>query len=324
MSMHNVLVSSIGGDVGQAVCKALKYSGKDIRISGTDCSNYIPSSLFCDSFHIIPKAEGPAFVDSMYRIMKHNSIDMFYICSEQELFYICDHFNELAADFSSRIALPPLSVINICRDKYKTMNFLKTNGLPYPHSIVYDKSVPLGKMLQNFHYPLVAKKISDCGSRSLHIIESIKDFNTISGLDSSYMLQEYIPGTEYTNAVYRDSMSKEIYVITLERTLKNGLSNEVKVAADKEIESLCIKVAQKLNLTGSINIQLRKQQDREPVIFEINPRYSSTSFMRARFGFNDVFFAFENMVLKKSISPPQIKSGEAVRYITEYFKFNNL
>ena len=322
MMEHNVLVSSIGGDVGQAVCKALIYSAHNIRILGTDCRSFLPHPIFCDSFNIVPEAGGTSYTDSMLRLIKDNSIEMLYICSEQELYYICDHYNELPEDLSSRIAIPPINIIDTCRNKYKTVEFLKANGLPYPHTIIYDQSVPLKEMLQAFNYPLVVKKISGCGSRSLHIIEGIKDFDGINDLDNTYMLQEYIPGTEYTNAVYRDSFSSEIYVISLERTLKNGLSNEVKVVADEEIQKLCKEIAVKLKLTGSINIQLRKTADGRPVIFEINPRYSSTSFMRARFGFNDVFFAFENMVLKKSITPPRIKGGEACRYITEYYKFS--
>jgi carbamoyl-phosphate synthase large subunit len=135
------------------------------------------------------------------------------------------------------------------------------------------------------------------------------------------MLQEYIPGVEYTNAVYKDSFSGEVYVISLERILKNGISQEVKVVFDKEIKDLCIEVAKKLNLIGSVNIQLRKQNGGAPVIFEINPRYSSTSFMRAQFGFNDVISAFENKVLKQKSTMPEIKEGKAYRYLAEYYQF---
>jgi carbamoyl-phosphate synthase large subunit len=201
------------------------------------------------------------------------------------------------------------------------MQLLKDNNFPCPYSLLYNASTPREELLKGFNYPFVVKKSSDCGSKHLHIIENLQKFENIPDLDESYILQEYIPGTEYTNAVYKDSFSNAIYVITLERTMKDGMSDEVKVVFNKEIEELCKKVAKKLNLIGSINIQLRKQDNSEPIIFEINPRYSSTAFMRAKFGFNDVIYAFENIVLKKAITPPSIKAGEAYRYITEYYKF---
>jgi carbamoyl-phosphate synthase large subunit len=321
MTQYNILVTSIGGDLGQAVCKALRYSNYHIKIYGTDCKEYVPNHLFCDSFQTIPKAGSKVYIEAINRLILKNAIDLIYICSEQELLYICDNFEEIPPEIRTRIVIPPLPVINICRDKFKTMQFLKDNKLPYPYSRIYDKSISIDTQLNDFKYPLIVKKISDCGSKYLHIISSFKEFEAINHLDHTYMLQEYISGTEYTNAVYRDAFSDEIYVISFERSLKDGMSYEAKVVFNRDIEELCKKVATKLNLRGAINIQLRQERNKEPVIFEINPRYSSTAFMRAKFGFNDVIYAFENSVLQKTISPPQIKAGEAYRYITEYYKY---
>ena len=51
-----------------------------------------------------------------------------------------------------------------------------------------------------------------------------------------------------------------------------------------------MKIADELNLIGSINIQLRKSKNRI-AIFEINPRFSSTVFMRSLVNFNDVLWS---------------------------------
>lgn len=321
MSKYNVLVTSIGGDLGKAVCKSLHNSPYDINILGIDCKNYIPYPLFSHSFKIVPKANSIIYTDYINKLILKNSIDLVYICSEEELLYICDHFNDLRPEVRCRLAIPSIDIINICRDKYKTMEFLKQNDFPYPYSVLYNQSTFTDTILKNLKYPFIVKKVSDCGSKHLKIINTIQELNDIPDLNNTYMLQEYIPGIEYTNAVYKDAFSNEIYVITLERTLKDGMSNEVKVIFNKGIEDLCIEVAKKLNINASINIQLRKEPGKAPIIFEINPRYSSTTFMRSRFGFNDVMYAFENIVLKKSIPPPKIQPGEAYRYITEYYKF---
>lgn len=321
MAKYNVLVTSVGGDLGKAVCKSLQHSVYPINILGTDCKEYVPYPLFCDSFKIIPRADSINYIYYLNHLISENYIDLVYICSEEELLYICDHYDDLCLEVRKHLAIPRTDIINICRNKYKTMEFLKRNYFPYPYSVLYNNSVPIDNLLKDFKYPLIIKKVSDCGSKHLKVIKNIKDFNDLPYLDSTYIIQEYIPGTEYTNAVYKDIFSNKFYVITLERTLKDGMSNEVKVVFDEEIESLCIEVAKKLDINGSINIQLRKEKGAAPKIFEINPRYSSTSFMRANFGFNDVIYAFENIVLKKSIDSPKINPGEAYRYITEYYKF---
>ena len=47
-----------------------------------------------------------------------------------------------------------------------------------------------------------------------------------------------------------------------------------------------------IDLNGSINIQLRKSMNRI-AIFEINPRFSSTVFMRSLVDFNDLLWSLE-------------------------------
>lgn len=321
MTQYNVMVTSIGGDLGQAVCKALRYADYDIKIFGTDCKNFIPYSLFCNSFQVIPEAGSSTYIEFINKFVLVNSIDLIYICSEQELFYICDHFEDISPEVCCRIVIQSPEIINTCKDKLKTMKFLKDNKFPYVHSSGFDSAISLDVLLKEYNYPFVIKKITDSGSKHFHLITSRQKLDSVSDLDNTYMLQQYIPGIEYTNAVYRDIFSNKIFVITLERILKNGVSAEVKVVFDKEIEELCTEAAEKLNLIGSINIQLRKQAGVKPIIFEINPRYSSTSFMRARFGFNDVIYAFENIVLKRPADTPNIKKGTAYRYMTEYYKF---
>ena len=49
----------------------------------------------------------------------------------------------------------------------------------------------------------------------------------------------------------------------------------------------------KLDLTGSINVQLRIQEN-IPKIFEINPRFSSTVLFRHLFGFEDLIWSIED------------------------------
>lgn len=321
MTQYNVLVTSVGGDLGQAVCKALRYAAYDIKILGTDCKNFIPYPLFCDSFQVIPKGDSSLYTEFINKAVLLNSIDLIYICSEQELFYISDHFEDITPEIRCRIVIQSPDIINLCKNKLKTMQFLKDNKFPYAHSSVFDRTIPFDILLKDYSYPFVVKKITDSGAKHFHLIAAVQEISIINNLDNTYMLQEYIPGIEYTNAVYRDYFSNEIFVITLERILKDGISVEAKVVFDKEIEELCKNVAKTLNLKGSINIQLRKQAGCKPIIFEINPRYSSTSFMRAKFGFNDIIYAFENIVLKKSADIPNIKTGTAYRYISEYYKF---
>ncbi|MCT4621493.1 MAG: ATP-grasp domain-containing protein [Marinisporobacter sp.] len=322
MKEYRVLVTSIGGDLGKAVCKALQISKYPIKIIGTDCKYYEPFPLFCDEFKVIPRANDMNYLNFINEYIVTHNIDLVYVCSEQELFYICDHLNLIKSSIHQKLVILPINVVNLCRDKFKTTTFLKKHGFPYAPAIPYNPTKSIDELLENFTFPLIVKKKIGCGSKNVYVIHDKKDFKYIPDLDNTYMIQNYIFGTEYTNAVYVDYLTGNIYVLTFERFLKDGMSYEVKVVFDKEIEKLCKRVSKALNIRGSINIQLRKQNHGKPIIFEINPRYSSTSFMRANFGFNDVIYAFENIVLTRPIVKPKIKRGFAYRYITEFYKFD--
>ena len=68
-------------------------------------------------------------------------------------------------------------------------------------------------------------------------------------------------------------------------------------------------VAHRLQLRGSINVQLRKTT-RGPVIFEINPRFSSTVMFRHQLGFTDLLWSLQEArgQLPGPQSKPQIGS----------------
>jgi carbamoyl-phosphate synthase large subunit len=59
-----------------------------------------------------------------------------------------------------------------------------------------------------------------------------------------------------------------------------------------DIDQLLVRIAKGLNLVGSINVQLRLTS-KGPIVFEINPRFSSTVFFRHLMGFDDVIWSLQ-------------------------------
>ncbi len=53
--------------------------------------------------------------------------------------------------------------------------------------------------------------------------------------------------------------------------------------------------------------------------FEINVRFSGTTPIRARFGFNEVEAALRDFVLGEPVTLPRVTSGAVVRYINELY-----
>jgi carbamoyl-phosphate synthase large subunit len=54
-------------------------------------------------------------------------------------------------------------------------------------------------------------------------------------------------------------------------------------------------------------------------VFEINPRFSSATCVRANFGFNEPELVLQHFVLKEKIKPPKVKAGLCLRFWEEMY-----
>jgi carbamoyl-phosphate synthase large subunit len=100
--------------------------------------------------------------------------------------------------------------------------------------------------------------------------------------------------------------------------ISSGIS-QGEIIRNELIATTAEQIAQKLNSTGPLNIQCRLQ-DNKVYVFEINPRFSGTSPMRAIVGFNELDLSLKNKVLKQTkFSRINYKLGHLVRGLTEYF-----
>ena len=85
------------------------------------------------------------------------------------------------------------------------------------------------------------------------------------------------------------------------------------------LKNLLLELADKIDLNGSINVQLKINNKRH-AIFEINPRLSSTVMMRHKMGFKDCVW-WINYSLKKQIPKFRLmpKKAKMIKFFDEKF-----
>ena len=194
-----------------------------------------------------------------------------------------------------------------------TANFLKNNSIQCPWTIKAEQGLPP-------KLPCIFKPRSGQGSKRFEIV---KDNARAEELlhSSGYIFQELLlpDDQEYTCGVFR-SKAGELRIILMNRTLSGGLTGKGKVVENKEIESYVRIIAEALDVEGAINMQLRMTAT-GPVLFEINPRLSSTVVFRHKLGFEDLLWVMEdiaNLPIRKYNKP---KTGtQFYRGLSEYFK----
>tara|TARA_B110000003_G_scaffold274623_1_gene315055 strand:+ start:916 stop:1839 length:924 start_codon:yes stop_codon:yes gene_type:complete len=275
--MKKILVTAIGGDIGQSIASCIIKNDK-FKVFGTETHQNHAGTLFAEKVDIIPKAESQNYLDILEDKILKNNIDVVIPVNEQELKVITNTSNKLNIISANK------EIIDIGLDKLKTMIKLSKIGIKTPWTIDADSEEPLD-------YPCIFKPRFGSGSKSIFVINSDIEARFFSKKFPKYVFQKLIYpfDRELTCCVYRKK-DGNINSIQFERELVGGMTGWAKVIYNKKVEFILHKIAEELKLNGSINIQLRLA-DGEPMIFEINPRFSSTALMRHNLGFKDVLWS---------------------------------
>lgn len=313
MAKLNILVSAVGGDLGQSVIKCLRDSNYQPYILGCDLNPYAGGRADVDEFFQAPPAKDKQqYTDFLLRIIEGKKINYVFLLADVEIIF----FNENRESFRETNAIFVVSekfIVDTFMDKYKTVEFFKGNGIPYPKTWMpsqYDNQ--LG-------FPLILKKRRGSGSQRLFKVNDKDELQFYLKRYNDMIVQEYLPGedNEYTAGLFK--YDETIHTITFKRTLApGGFSQQVELVTDESINEFPEDLARRLTFKGSINVQFRRT-DRGCIPFEINPRFSSTVYFRHRFGFKDVLWCLDLYEGRTVSYTPVYTGGIGVKKFSEAF-----
>lgn len=325
----NVLVTGIGGGgVGEQIMKCLRLSSLDIKIIGCDMNRSSRGLLEADKGYIVPSANDARYIDCILEICKKNDVKAVFHGSEPELLRLSENREE----FEHRNIMLPLNprhVIDICMDKNKTMNFLRENKIGNVQK--YWEINSLGELDNVDIFPVVLKPSVGGGGSVNTFIAQDKDelhmfANYLLKLYPQFLAQEYVgdPFHEYTAGVFCSSKGRYVNSIAVKKSILSGISNKMKIfnrTGRKELSDILAissgisqgeigrfpevtetsrLIAEKLGATAAINVQCRIHQGKM-YVFEINPRISGTSSLRAIAGYNEPEMLIRERILGEEL-----------------------
>jgi len=327
-----VLVTGVGsGGHGEQILKALKWSSLELEIVGTDTLAYSSGFPEVDHAYRVPRANEPHYLERLLELCRIHRTQVLFHGSEPELRVIGRHRQE----FADRGVLVPINserVLETCMDKSRTMKFLAEHGFDSPRSIVIAK---LNETEQIDFFPVVIKPfIGSGGSANVFIAQDPRELRMLGEylltLCPQFLVQEYVgtPNDEYTVGVLHGMDGLLIGSIAVKRSLECTLSKRHEVTnrtgrADlgpklvissgvsqgevgdfPVVTSACERIAAALGSTGPLNLQCRLVDGRVQ-LFEINPRYSGTTSLRAMAGFNEPELMIRRFLLHEDARPPR-------------------
>jgi carbamoyl-phosphate synthase large subunit len=286
---YKILVSGCGGDIGQSIGKILHNYSDEYELFGIDISDKNAGKFIFQNFTIGIPISDSNFLDFIINYISINNIDIYIPIAEPELRFfaekgICDNIGK------SILLTANLKALNVGFDKLRTVEFLKKALLPFPETYSAENEN------NTLPFPFILKSRTGSGSKKIYKIENEEDRTYLAKKNNftNFIIQSLLPNDneEYTCGLFR-SKKGETRSIIFRRELTGGYSGYGELSESKEIKLLLDKIAFEINLIGSINIQLRMHKN-QPVVFEINPRFSSTVFFRNLFGFNDLIWSIQD------------------------------
>lgn len=298
----NVLVTGIGGNVGQGILRNIISFDLDIRLIGTNTEAVSGGNHFCDVVYKVPFSKSPEYIPSMQKICKKEKVHLIIPSTDYETYYLA-----LVSDSLPLLSSSDAPIAKIFLNKYQTYKSFNKLSIPFAQTV-------LPSSYNNNFDEFIVKPIEGRGSREIYINpKNPREFS------DGYVIQKLIRGSEITTAFYVTREKKLLGHITFERSLLFGLTDKCQVTLkyNKQVEVIIKRIISNFNIKGSCNMQSIVDRNGDIIPFEVNCRISGTNSIRGYFGFEDVRYALEEYLFNKTPKKPTIKKGSAVRVLTD-------
>jgi nucleoside-diphosphate-sugar epimerase/carbamoylphosphate synthase large subunit len=333
-------ITCVGSGIGQSIVESLRLRKDSYRIIGFDMNPLAFGGLFCDEFYVTGSNQEPDYIDKIHRTCRSLGIKFIIPALDHELI----HFSRKKRIFEKdgiQVIVSSEPVIKLCCDKKKLSqefsDFLPevvtTYSADEAHEALYKGRI---------QFPLIMKPVIGSGSCGIRIIRNKQELEKIS---QDYILQSFVftdendpdasvlkKGVKEDKVIQVAEISVQ-YIISREGKVLGKMATRNKLKSGVPIEVIPVDIpciwesTQRiidrlvpLGVFGPINLQGRLFSDGFHV-FEINPRFTGITGLRAKMGFNEVHASVQDYLgadptgIKKSIIYNPLQIG--LRQITD-------
>ncbi|MCF8460012.1 MAG: ATP-grasp domain-containing protein [Flavobacteriales bacterium] len=303
--MCSVLVTGIGGNVGQGILRNIQNSGLPVNIIGCNVIGLSSGNHLASKVYQIPYANHPDYISEIIRIIEQEDIKLIIPSTDFESYHLAVERKKLRCHVAA-------SDENVCKaylDKHETFLRHTEFNIPFVDTVLLEDGIP------SEWDDVIIKPKQGRGSRGIQINPK----NPSDYFGQGYVAQRYIEGEEITTAFYVTKSGQVHGQITLVRELENGATVFCEVVSDydEKLRPIIGGMVKAGGLRGSVNIQSRVNNQGEVFPFEVNCRISGTNSIRSQFGFQDVKYLLQEYLLDISPDPCRITKGKALRILMD-------
>lgn len=315
--MKNILISGTSGIIGYGILRSLKLSNENLKLIGTTIYSDSVAECFCDVFEQAIPTNDINYIAWLLKIIEKHKINFIIPGIEADVYKWVEHTEEIEKS-GAKILLNNKDLISICKDKWTFYETLKSVQSQYAIDTTLESDFDL--LVSKYGLPFLLKPRCGHGSKGIVKVNTLEEFNKHKENIGSLLMVQPIVGNddeEFTTSAFCDGKGSFLAYMTLRRKLsKDGFTEKAEVVELENIEKVLLSLCELYKPLGPTNFQFRKHQGVLKLL-EINPRISSSTSIRAKFGYNESQMAVDYFVNGKEIKQPVIKKGKAIRYIED-------
>ena len=283
-SDKKILISGVGGSVFPYLFRSQE---KGYVIFGMD-SNKMIERIYPDQNIIsVPLVRDDSYEEAVENIVNNNEIDFYVPLIDEELI---KSFNIASRCKNLKLIVPKKTFVELCLDKLNLMRELKRLNISSVETFLSSD------YKDQLSFPIFLKPRVGRGSRNTRKItqgDQLKAFFSLENCNmNNFIVQEYLEGTEYTVSVVVNNLNKLIAIVPKRIVTKKGITQCAVTERNSEIDEVCIEIVDKLKPSNPFNVQLKVTQ-KGVQVFEINPRFSTTSILTIEAGVNELELAIK-------------------------------
>ena len=262
-----VLVTGAGGPAAVSVIKSLR-TDPSVRLVAADMDAWAAGLYLLppDARTLIPAGLDPDFVPVVLARCVALGVDVLIPTVDAEMRPLASARGEFAAA-GIELMLAPARALDLTLDKLALASCCASHVL-VPRTEPFDAALDPAA----WDYPVVVKPRTGSGSRDISVVMSRQE---LAGMARSadFIVQEYLPGEEYSIDVLADAAGHVIASVPRVRARVNsGVSVAGRTMHDPALEHFGAAVATVTGLTYIANVQARRDAAGRPALLEVNPR----------------------------------------------------
>jgi len=266
MSKINVLIIPSSSGMAITAIKSLKKDSL-INVFTTDIDPLAPGYLLANKGMIVPSFDDPAFLPSLKELCREERIDIMIPAYDT----ILELFSERAGEFAemgTEVIISPHETIAATRDKWKTYKALE-GKVAMPGSTIDMEDIR--------DFPVFMKPRGGSGSVDAHMVRGAEELGFYYNKIHEPIIQEFLPGTEYTVDCLADRDGNLLSVIARKRLeIRSGLSTKAMVVENRPIREMATAITENMELQGPFFFQAKEDREGIPRLIEINARIAGT------------------------------------------------